>query len=111
VRWSGTPLPDWLADPEPSSRGRTVIKNVLSSEEERAVTVTELEAAIRRGLAATPVVAGYLFGSRARGTERFDSDTDLACLLPSAHPGRWASSRRSPSASRRRACLRRMSTS
>lgn len=37
-------------------------------------------------LAGTPVVAAYLFGSRARGNARPESDADVALLVPTATP-------------------------
>lgn len=38
--------------------------------------------AIARALAMTPVVVAWLMGSRARGTARDDSDTDVGVVLP-----------------------------
>ena len=38
--------------------------------------------AIARALAGTPVLAAWLMGSRAHGTARPDSDTDVGVLLP-----------------------------
>lgn len=40
-----------------------------------------LEAAAREVFADTPVLAAYLYGSRARGDRRPDSDVDIAVLL------------------------------
>lgn len=46
--------------------------------------VERLRVAARRGLADEPVVVAYLFGSRAAGRPRADSDTDVALLLEHA---------------------------
>ncbi len=46
--------------------------------------VTRLRSAAREVLPAEPVVVAYLFGSRAAGRPRSDSDTDVAVLLD--HP-------------------------
>lgn len=46
--------------------------------------VERLRAAARRALPDEPVVVAYLFGSRAAGRPRDDSDTDIAVLLD--HP-------------------------
>lgn len=40
---------------------------------------------------ARPVLAGYLYGSRARGTERRDSDVDVAVLLEGPEPSSFPS--------------------
>jgi len=47
-----------------------------------------IEEGVRRALEAAPagVVAAYLYGSRARGTDRPESDLDLAILLDRTPP-------------------------
>lgn len=56
----------------------------------RDVERAELEQRLRRFLAtsacAPDVIAAYLYGSRARGTARSDSDVDLAVLLEGPEP-------------------------
>lgn len=48
----------------------------------------ELAARLREALAARPaIVCGWLFGSRARGSARPDSDVELAVLLDRDPPG------------------------
>jgi predicted nucleotidyltransferase len=46
----------------------------------------ELDQAIAEHFSGADAVAVYLFGSRARGTARKESDVDIAVLYPSAPP-------------------------
>jgi predicted nucleotidyltransferase len=63
-----------VAEPAPAYEGARA--------EPDAVSLAAAREFVRRVSARYPVKAAILFGSRARGTQRPDSDVDIAVLLP-----------------------------